>query len=108
MPGRHFVPFFPGDRIHKAGLDILDVEDATGNTDSFTYAVEMHCCGARDELSHRNILRRTYRASSTCRRCQPGSFARAADAPFTQQPDWPVPASILADPDRRFDSAKWC
>lgn len=104
MPRVSLVPFYPGDVVRRAGLDVLRVVALGSFATALTYEVRYGCCGAVGPLNHRGVLRRAEQEARTCPFCDSGAFL--ALGAFADGPEWPVPESIRADPRRRFDSGR--
>lgn len=59
--------FAVGERV--GGVEILDVLAVTHITQTTRYRVQMLCCGAVCEMSHRQIVNRVRYESTWCRQC---------------------------------------
>lgn len=81
------------------GVEILDVLAITNITQTTRYRVQMLCCGAVCEMSHRQIQNRIRYESKWCMQCVvrgEGPVLTRRDKVQAAQPAQPSPAQIMA------------
>ena len=65
-----WLPYEPGDVIHNANVQVLEVI-AVHNTQEFTkYLVRLLCCGAEREMTHERINLRKDKKPKSCIACR--------------------------------------
>lgn len=107
MPRAVMIPLYPGDKVSRAGLEILEVLAQGHQARHRIYRARFWCCKSIGEISHDHLMRRIHRGSRTCAMCRLQTPPEQAPPALWAGPDWDVPQAALEDPALRFDSGRW-